>query len=160
MARRNPIDRVPSLVRDLYSVVRRLEELFEGRHFTPDGHLVGSIGEVVAAHRYGLTLLPASAKCHDAKTSSGKLVQIKATQGRSVALRSRPRHLIVLKLLPNGKSEEVYNGPGHRVWNRAGKMQKNGQRPVSVARLLKLMENMPESKRVAHRVKSGRGRGR
>jgi hypothetical protein len=35
------------LIRQLYSVVVALEEEFEGRKFTPDGHLVGSIGEVV-----------------------------------------------------------------------------------------------------------------
>jgi hypothetical protein len=39
------------LIRQLYSVVAALEEEeFEGRKFTPDGHLVGSIGEVVAAY--------------------------------------------------------------------------------------------------------------
>ena len=101
--------------------------------------------EVMAAHRYGLTLLPASTKGHDAKTRSGKLVQIKATQGKRVALRSRPKHLIVLELLPNGKTEEAYNGPGHRVWNRAGKMQKNGQRPVSLSRLAQLMKTVPSN---------------
>ncbi len=40
---------IPSLVQELYSIVDRLEELFPGRRFTPDGHLVGSIGEVLAA---------------------------------------------------------------------------------------------------------------
>ena len=50
--------RVPEIVRELYSSVAELEELFPGRKFTLDGHLVGSIGEVIAAHRYGLELLP------------------------------------------------------------------------------------------------------
>ena len=45
------------LIRDLYQIVARLEEAFPGRRFTPDGHLVGSLGEVFAAERYGLTLL-------------------------------------------------------------------------------------------------------
>jgi len=40
---------IPSLFQELYSIVDRLEELFPGRRFTPDGHLVGSIGEVLAA---------------------------------------------------------------------------------------------------------------
>ena len=48
------------LIRQLYTVVAALEEEFEGRRFTPDGHLVGSIGEVVAAYAFNLTLLPAS----------------------------------------------------------------------------------------------------
>ncbi len=40
---------IPSIVQEPYSIVDRLEELFPGRRFTTDGHLVGSIGEVLAA---------------------------------------------------------------------------------------------------------------
>ena len=43
------LDEVPRLIGRLYDIVDRLEELFPGRKFTPDGHLVGSIGEVIAA---------------------------------------------------------------------------------------------------------------
>jgi hypothetical protein len=39
--------------------------MFKGRHFTPDGHMVGSIGEDFAAHHYGLQLLTASTKGHN-----------------------------------------------------------------------------------------------
>ncbi len=35
---------VPALLGNLYSIVARLEALFPGRKFTPDRHLVGSIG--------------------------------------------------------------------------------------------------------------------
>jgi hypothetical protein len=55
------IETVPVLVREIYAIVAKLEATFPGRHFTPDGHLVGSLGEVLAAHFYGLELLPASA---------------------------------------------------------------------------------------------------
>jgi hypothetical protein len=30
--------------------------MFPGRHFTPDGHMVGSFGEALAAHHYGIEL--------------------------------------------------------------------------------------------------------
>jgi len=43
------VERVPDLVGRLYEIVSELEALFPGRHFTPDGHLVGSLGEVMAA---------------------------------------------------------------------------------------------------------------
>lgn len=43
-------DRLPRIIEELYGLVRELEEMFPGRHFTPDGHLVGSIGECLAAH--------------------------------------------------------------------------------------------------------------
>ena len=44
-------------IRELYRITAELEEKYPGRRFTPDGHLVGSIGEVYAAEKYGLTLL-------------------------------------------------------------------------------------------------------
>ncbi|MGL5504982.1 MAG: DUF6998 domain-containing protein, partial [Aeromonas veronii] len=37
--------RFQRLVQQLYSTVEELEEMFPGRLFTPDGHMVGSIGE-------------------------------------------------------------------------------------------------------------------
>jgi hypothetical protein len=42
------------------------EEAYPGRKFTPDGHLVGSIGEVVAPEALGLTLYVGSRPGHDA----------------------------------------------------------------------------------------------
>lgn len=132
------VAKVPALVRDLYAIVGKLEAEFPGRKFTLDGHLVGSIGEVVAADRYGLELLPAPAEGHDATAPDGRLVQIKATQRSGVGLRSSPVHPIVLRIGSDGETDEVYNGPGEPVWAACGKMQKNGARPISVSRLRKL----------------------
>lgn len=142
------VARIPGLVIQLYRIVGELESIFPGRKFTPDGHLVGSIGEVVAAHRYGLSLLPASHKGHDAKDGTGRLVQIKATQATSVALRSEPDYLVVLKLLPTGDTREVYNGPGAEPWNQAGKPQTNGQRPISLNKLSKLQAQVDPHERI------------
>lgn len=139
---------VPTLVKELHSVVTELERHFPGRRFTLDGHLVGSIGEVVAASRYGITLLTASSKDHDAKTRAGVLVQIKITQGKSVGLRSEPEHLLVLQLQQTGEVVEVFNGPGTTAWHACGPMQKNGQRPISLSKLRKLMTEVPESARL------------
>jgi hypothetical protein len=69
------------LIGQLYQIVSALEEEFEGRRFTPDGHLVGSIGEVVAAYVFNLTLLPAGNAIHDAEAQDGTLVQVKLTGG-------------------------------------------------------------------------------
>lgn len=145
---RHPVEDVPELVGQLYELVTKFELLFPGRRFTPDGHLVGSIGEVIAAHIYGLQLLPHSHQGHDARTTTGTLVEIKATQGHSVALREQPVQLIVLHLSKTGEISEVYNGPGTQVWESAGIMQKNGQRPISLSRLRKLMLNVPPEERI------------
>ena len=136
----NSIRRIPELIGRLYSVVDELEDLFPGRHFTPDGHMVGSIGEVWAAYLYGLELATASTPGFDAKAMDGRNVEIKATQVTRVSLRSEPEHLIVLKLNRTNEPEEVFNGPGVIAWNQAGKMQSNGQRSIGVIKLGRLME--------------------
>jgi hypothetical protein len=143
------IEEMPGLVRSLYELVRQLESHFPERKFTLDGHLVGSIGEVLAAHQYGLELLPASAKGHDAIAPDKRQVQIKATQAKSVGLRSEPEHLIVLKLAADGTATEIYNGPGALPWHQAGKKQKNGQRPIGVSRLELLMARVEPADRMA-----------
>ncbi|MBQ6564803.1 MAG: hypothetical protein IJL88_12875 [Clostridia bacterium] len=125
-------------IRELYRITTELEEKYPGRHFTPDGHMLGSIGEVYAAETYHLQLLTAGTSIHDAKTSDGKLVQIKITQTEKVALSSEPRYLIVLKMHRDGSIEEIYNGRGDKPWKCAGKMQKNGQCPISLKKLMLL----------------------
>ncbi len=107
------VSRVPRLVARLYQVVRELTELFPGRRFTPDGHLVGSIGEVIAEYTYGLTLENCSNPGFDARTRTGQTVEIKLTGGTSVAVASDgnpPALLIVLRLDPKTGFTEIYNG--------------------------------------------------
>jgi len=108
-------ERFPKLIHELYRVVGELEAMFPGRPFTPDGHMVGSLAECFAEHYYDLKLFACSYPGHDAYTSDCK-VEIKATQGNSVALRSGPDMLLVFKLLRDGSFEEIYNGPGAPVW--------------------------------------------
>ena len=112
-----------------------LEAMFPGRKFTLDGHLVGSIGEVIAAYMFALELMPASNLGYDAVGPDGRQVEIKLTQGTRVALRHAPQHLIVLHRPKGERIRVVYNGPGQAVWDRCGKVQKNGQRPITIVRL-------------------------
>lgn len=144
-----PIARVPEILGRLYMVVEELERLFPGRHFTPDGHLVGSLGEVWAAYMYGIELAAASLRGHDGRASDGRMVQIKATQFESVALRSKPDHLLVLRLTRRGEPLEIYNGPGGLAWDRAGKLQSNGQRTVRLSALKALMKTVRQDQRLA-----------
>lgn len=110
--------------------------------------MIGSIGEALAASCYGLTLFEASAETHDAKAPDGRLVQIKATQIDRVALSSEPDWLLVLRIHPDGTFSEVYNGPGKLAWEHCGKMQKNGQRPISLAKLRSLQAEVPKKDRL------------
>ena len=138
-------------IRELYEITRELEDQFPGRRFTPDGHLVGSIGEVLAADYYGLTLLPNSTETHDALSDDGRSIQIKATQINRISISSEPDYLIVIQITERGAWKEIYNGPGAVVWNNAGKLQKNGQRPITLAKLRSLAAGIPESERIRSR---------
>ena len=135
-------------IKELYKITNELEKEYPGRKFTIDGHLVGSIGEVIVAEHYGLTLLPNSTKTHDALTDDKKYVQIKATQVKSISISSEPDYVIVIKLFSDGSWEEIYNGPGNLVWDAAGKMQKNGQRPISLNKLKVLMNSVNERDKI------------
>ena len=127
-----------------------LEAMFPGRHFTPDGHMVGSIGECLVADAYGLELKTASNKGFDAVTPDGRQIEIKATQSKSVAFRSEPEHTIIIKILPNGTFEEVYNGPGNLVWQKFyGKnIPSNGQYQISLNQLKELNKQVMVLNRV------------
>lgn len=147
------VERFPKLIKTIYSVVNELEEMFardgKKRHFTPDGHMVGSIGEVLAAYHYGIELFDASYEKHDG-TVSGRDVQIKATQRSTVAISSAPDYLLVLKISQEGVAEEVYSGPGNLVWNlvREKPRPKNGQYQIRLSRLKTLMESVAPSDRL------------
>ena len=134
-----PGDRVklPKAVSKLYEAVEELKAAYPGRHFTPDGHLVGSIGEVVARETFGFDLLPASARGHDAVCTTRGNVQIKITGGKSIALRGECDHLIVLCIVSPHDAQIVYDGRGDLAWQLSGPLQKNGQRTVSLSKLLK-----------------------
>ena len=138
-------------IREIFQIANELEEMYPGRHFTPDGHMVGSIGEVIAANEYDLKLFEASHPVHDAKSKDGKLVQIKATQGDRIAISECPEHLIVLKLHHDGGFAEVYNGPGSVAWKLAGKRQKTGQRQVALAKLCAAMADIQECDRLPNK---------
>ena len=105
-------DLVAEKIKILYSISQELEDLFPGRHYTPDGHMIGSIGEALAACCYGLKLFEASEKTHDGQAPDGRLVQIKATQINRIAISSEPEWLLVLKIHKDGTFSEEYNGPG------------------------------------------------
>ena len=132
---------LPSQVTAIYRAVRELEAKYPLRRFTPDGHLVGSIGEVVAAEALGLTLHTMSYAGHDAYDARGN-VQIKMTAGKHVAMYATCERLVVLRVVSPEEAEIVYDGPGEPAWAQARKMAKNGQRVVSLAKLRALRQGL------------------
>lgn len=89
---------------------------------------------------YGLDLQTASNKGFDALWRGELQVEINATQAKSVAFRSEPRHIIIIRILRDGTFEEIYNGPGSIVWKEfSGRaLPSNGQYQISIVRLREL----------------------
>lgn len=138
------------LVQNLYKIVDELEAMFPDRQFTPDGLMVGNLGECLVADLYGLDLMPPSNKGYDARTKEGKRVEIKATQSDTVAFRSCPDHTIIIRILRDGTCEECYNGPGQLIWQNFENRKKpsNGQHQISVSKIRKLDKTIPRSQRI------------
>ena len=135
-------------INDLLAIVSELEDAFPGRKFTLDGHLLGSIGEVMASHYYGIELYPNSNKLYDGVVN-GKEIQIKITQGTSVDIVGVPEYLIVLFLCKKeAKVYEVYNGPG-RIVVEGTKPTKSGWYNRSLVRLSKLDKELEGDDRLA-----------
>jgi hypothetical protein len=122
-------------VAKIYEAVEELSAAFPGRPFTPDGHLVGSIGEVIAADALDLVLEPPSTAGFDARDARGREVQIKLTSTNGVSLNADCDRLVVLHIVDKYHAELVYDGDGAPVWERAGNMAKNGQRRISFSRM-------------------------
>lgn len=139
---------LPEEVAQLYEIVKRLGQRYDGRPFTLDGHLVGSLGEVIAEQAFGLSLYPPSHPVHDGRTSDGKDVQIKLTGGTKVGLREEPDHLLVMQIADPSHAVVVYNGPGDRPWETSGKMQKNGQRSISIMKLKELNNTVQDTDKI------------
>jgi hypothetical protein len=136
-----PGDRIklPPAVKKLYAAVEELEKQYD-RPFTIDGHLMGSIGEVLAWQTFGFVLHPPSHKGHDARCNDRGEVEIKITAGSSVAFRGDCNHLIVFKMLNHDEAELIYDSLGAPAMLLAGKLQKNGQRQIAISRLRALAE--------------------
>lgn len=141
------MDGIKEKVQKLIEIVKELEQDFPGRHFTLDGHLVGSIGEVMASYYYGIKLFEASAPCHDGEVD-GKLVQIKITQQDTIVIREKPDYLIALYLNRDGQIYEIYNGPGEAPFESASKFDVYNHRHMRVNKLMELDSQVDDADRI------------
>lgn len=125
-------------IQQLIQIVHNLEQTFKGRQFTLDGHLVGSIGEVLSSYHYGIKLYEASTPIHDGEAPDGKKVQIKVTQGDTIVISEQPDYLIALYMnRKTGEVQEIYNGPGNIPYMKSYEYKKHNNRYMSVTMLCK-----------------------
>ena len=92
-----------------------------GKQFTLDGKLVGDIGEVLVAEKYGITLYPENTPVYDGwEIATGRKVQIKASfkdySYFPYGEERRPDYFLSVNILNNGDLEELYNGPGQYLY--------------------------------------------
>lgn len=138
-------------VQKLIEIVNELESDFPGRHFTLDGHLVGSIGEVMAKYYYDIDLAKPSEKLHDGTVKVQgveRKVQIKITQQNNIVINGEPEYLLVLYLTKAGDVYEVYNGPGAKPWESASQKDNHNNRHMMVSKLMKLDAVVDPEKRI------------
>lgn len=141
-------DSIKLKVQKLICIVNELEADFPDSHFTLDGHLVGSIGEVMAKYHYGIELCTASKENYDGEVE-GKKVQIKITQQDNIMISSEPEYLIVLYLNKGGDIYEVYNGPGDKPWDCASKPDSHNYRHMRVNKLMELDRLVLDEERIS-----------
>lgn len=106
-------------IKQLLEITKKLRTQY-GRSFSLDGRLVGDIGEVLAAEKYGLELLTENSYKHDAKElATGRMVQIKSSFRNYCYFphgdAKLPDYFLSVNILENGELEELYNGPGHFI---------------------------------------------
>jgi hypothetical protein len=102
----------------IFEGIARLKKAFPNRQFTIDGRLVGDIGEIIAALEYDVVLHEVSQPDHDATTPNGRRLQIKATFKDSLTFKTTSDYYLGFKLFPDGRYEEVFNGPGRIIYER------------------------------------------
>jgi hypothetical protein len=109
-------------IKQLLEITQKLKEKYIhlNKQFSLDGKLVGDIGEVLAAEKYGLSLLDENAEIHDAKElATGRLVQIKSSfKGYSYfpfGDNRIPEYFLSIVINEEGEISELFNGPGQFI---------------------------------------------
>jgi hypothetical protein len=143
---------IPEAVSQLLAIVARLCEAYPKKKFTLDGRLIGDIGEVLVEDSYDLTLFEDVQKHHDATTSDGRFVQIKATMKKSLTFPAShiPDYFLGVRIHSDGTFTEVFNGPGRIAWEaiKGHAPVKTNLHVVSIAALAKLQPHVRPEDRI------------
>lgn len=140
-------DTTSDLIRQVFENCRELTRR-TGRPFSPDGHLVGSLGEVFAAGTLELLLMKPSNLGYDAIDTQGRKVEIKATTQTSVSLSAGgtlAERLVVVSFDDTGVGTIVYDGDANTAWDAAGPRQSNGQRRISLSTLQRIIRGTQDA---------------
>lgn len=131
--------RFEAAIRKMFGARAALHHVFSKKPFTPDGRMIGDIGEAIAEIFYKVKTDSRMRKDWDGicenKNCKYRDVQIKATQKSETYLHKPPHegHLLVFKICPDGTWRCFYNGLINKVWREMG--GKSGYRFIALERL-------------------------
>jgi hypothetical protein len=140
-----------SAVKSVFDACRHLSEISgKIRKFTPDGRMVGDIGEVIAALFYQVELHGEGRHDWDG-TYNSRNVQIKATGSKGTYLKQPPEGgfgegLLMVFYIDRESGEDtlVYNGDIQQVWEGLTHLQMSraGEKAISLDRLRTLQRSV------------------
>ena len=110
-------------IKQLLAITQKLKDKYIhlNKQFSLDGKLVGDIGEVLAAEKYGLKLLDENAPVHDAEEiETGRKVQIKSSFKGNCYFpcgdNRIPEYFLSVVISDEGEITELFNGPGQYIF--------------------------------------------
>jgi hypothetical protein len=136
-------------IAEIYRISREIGAAYQIDRCTPDGHLVGAIGQIAAKIAFGLEF-GSEMEEHNCTWSDGKNrldIQVRCSGRGSIALRKEPVHLIAIEVAENGRFTLLFNGPGHYAWSRI-MHQKNPQKYISRNVLLEIQQLVADNERL------------
>jgi len=138
----------------LFDLKERLSKEFENRKFTPDGRLIGDIGEVLAELYYDIILDGGQSHTHDGITSDGQSVQIKISFQDHLTFGKIPDYYLGLQIYKNGDYKEIYNGPGQIIYDKYNHRKHIGDKLLRfpMKELIKLNDTVPTDKKIKKRL--------
>jgi hypothetical protein len=124
----------------IYEIAYELGNVFEIDKCTPDGHLLGTIGQIAAKIGFRLKFGSEEEGNNCTWSDGAKKINVQVVcSGRgNIALRRKPEHLIALEIASNGSIRLLFNGPGKLVWERI-QHQRSAQKYAS-ANLLRMAQ--------------------
>ena len=140
-------------IRKMFLAREELHSTFPKKPFTPDGRMIGDIGEAIAEIYYKVTIDSKLRKHWDGLREDDNYkfpeVQVKATQKDETYLKEPPHDgsLLVFKIYPDGKHECCYNGSIVRVWEYLVKQKpdKTNAKIISLVNLKSLNDKISDS---------------
>lgn len=146
------MENIKKAIIELLQIVKCLKNEYPHKEFTLDGRLVGDIGEVLAETYYDIKLFDKINPHYDGISSDGRKVQIKATMKNALNFPADhvPDYYLGIKILNNGSTEEIFNGPGLVIWDilKHRKKPKNNLYRIDINRLMKLDSTIDSKDRI------------